>query len=278
MEIFQNMTDLTTFAQTLVKGVENQATCAKNEYSYAYGKDNLEGGITGILGTSSYTLDLPEPVELGFTQDRMAGFPLVGKVGSQADVFVQTDCSGFIAYALQQVSPATYAQLCVLTKDLKTQHSELQVLDRKHNQPWPSAADFTYTQYAQNGQLPAQLAVVATQQTLVDVLTGGLAPAVGDILAWDNPAGAEASIADTGHVMILQSGFAKADAEGAYQIQVCDCSGPHMHDTRTRAGAGNGTIGAEYRTDGWYFNFTDEPSNAFQPMHFTILRLAADNA
>jgi hypothetical protein len=51
-----------------------------------------------------------------------------------------------------------------------------------------------------------------------------------------------------------------------------------MHDTRTTPGVGIGTIGSEHRTDGRYFNVTDDPSKAFQPLHFTILRLAAENA
>jgi hypothetical protein len=267
------MTTLASLTSQLAVALANPATRYQNLYSYDFASGS--GGSAVMHGQSGgeELLDLPAPVAVGWSRNGTnysfdGGYPVVGSVGSPTRDISETDCSGFVAWALQQVNPDAYDGYCATSARLRDENPTLKSLDEKHTQPWPSAADFAWASLAQS--LPAPLIVVANQDTLAAPVLEPASVLPGDILAWDAPA--DSSGRDTGHVMVLQSSFVVQD--GVYALQVCDSSiMQHINDPNRpkNGGVSVGTIAAKNTSTRFQFSF--DGMSYFQPQHISVLRL-----
>ncbi len=231
-----------------------------NSYQYGYAQDDQ--GAIGLVRLPGYTVP-GGTLNVGWTDAGkriyVGGFPFVGSVtlptGATRYLSV-TDCSGFAAYLVQNAGPEAYDQLVRAVPRMHAAAEELRQLDAKHDQPWPSAADYAFA-----GSFPELLpgwSVVASQDS--PAAFPNAQP--GDVLAWSAPLAAR----DSGHVMIVASAPAEV-REGTWQLQVFES---------TAGGSQSGQVQVSFYQGAWYVGFDDfGPGGGFPADRVSVLRVVS---
>lgn len=196
------------------------------------------------------------------------GVAFVGTVAGGAQSLSVTDCSGFVSWVINAVSPRAFADYVDYARALAAALPDtLGKLDELHGQPWPSAADFAFAGSVDRPPLPPAWTLVATEKTI-----GGSPEIVqpGDILAYGLEGGT-----DTGHVMIVDRLIASPEGFAAWAFRVFDASDiAHLNDSREgKTGTGAGTVAL--RNAGGEWQFTLNFRHWFPVDHVAVLRLAS---
>lgn len=138
----------------------------------------------------------------------------------------RTDCSGFVGYALNRVSPDAYAKV-------------------PHPNTYKPLADDWYN------YLSTRYTTASTQTTVRwRRITRAIDLKPGDIIAWLQPP--SVSSENTGHVMVVNS-VARNGRTGEVLIDIIDStSAPHANDSRgtSHTGVGTGTLGLKVDSSG----------------------------
>ncbi|HEX6161099.1 MAG TPA: hypothetical protein VF111_13085 [Thermoanaerobaculia bacterium] len=198
---------------------------------------------------------------IGFPDNPEQPAPFCGSIVLKQFLSV-TDCSGFVAYIVDQVHSTAFRSYERYALTMRQQLPALQQLDQKHGQHWPSAADWAFA--GQIGGLPGEWMLVGNSSSGLEM--ANVQP--GDILAW-----AATDSQDTGHVVIVDSVMPLTAT--SWMVNVLDASSvEHANDSRqNRGGTGTGGIQVSY-DEGWQilFNTGDNP-HTVDPI--AVLRLTS---
>jgi len=210
----------------------------------------IQGNVNNPI-ESHDTFPIPSEASISIIENDEG--PYIGTVdNSGTQYFAITDCSGFIAYIVNQNNHKAMQELVKeATKG------------RGHKQPWPSAAQVA------NYEGGTYWTQVLNDKKVIDF---ELIKA-GDIIAWDSEPGAK----DTGHVMIAIEDAVKQD-NGSYQVKVCDSTAlSHQDDQRKGVkgtGVGAGIIGLRTKEAQLQSNFNPASDYPWKTHpHINILRL-----